>query len=127
VVLPANMPSLPIQYNTGTSTLTFIGLMTNAERLALIGAGNPASAIDELFRQARLAVKFYEPVFEAPLEEMPPAVDFLTQLTPELAARVSYDVERRVVIFRGIMSTTEKTALDALAPAVTAEEIAYHA
>ena len=72
--MPPGMPSLPIRYDNATNTLSFTGLMSNAERLALNAAGNPAAAIDELFRQPRLAVKFYQPVFEAPLETMPPAL-----------------------------------------------------
>lgn len=125
-VLPAGMPSLPIRYNTTTSILSFTGLMSEAERLALITAGNPATAIDELFRQPRLAVKFYQPVFTAPLEKIPSAIDFQAQLTPELAAKISYDVERRLLTLNGIMLTTEKDELDTLAPSVTPEEIDYH-
>jgi hypothetical protein len=126
VVLPAGMPSLPIRYNTTTNILGFTGLMSNTQRLALITAGNDAGAINELFSQPRLAVKFYRPVFTAPLEEIPPAIDFKAQLTPELAAKISYDVEQRLLTFRGIMLTTEKDALDALVPTVTPEEIDYH-
>jgi receptor-binding and translocation channel-forming TcA subunit of Tc toxin/ABC toxin-like protein/neuraminidase-like protein len=126
VVLPAGMPSLPIRYNTTTNTLGFTGLMSNAERLALIVAGNPATAIDELFDQPRLAVKFYQPIFTAPLEEIPSVIDFQAQLSPELAAKIFYQVEQRLLTFSGIMLTTEKDELDALAPAVTPEEIDYH-
>ena len=54
--------------------------MTDAERLALNAAGNPAVAVDELFRLPRLAVKFFEPVFTAPLDVLPSAVDFKAQL-----------------------------------------------
>ena len=129
VVLPANLPSLPI-HDTSTPTigrLTFTGLMTDAERVALIAAGNPAGPIDELFRLPRLGVKFYEPIFTEPLAKLPSAIDFKAQATPELAAKISYDVERRLLRFAGFMSTAEQTALNALAPAVLPEEIAYHA
>jgi hypothetical protein len=126
VVLPAAMPSLPIRYDNTTNTLGFTGLMSDGERLALIAVGNPAAAINELFRQARLAIKFYQPVFTAPLEKIPSAIDFRAQLPPELSAKISYDVERRLLTFSGIMLTTEKDVLDALVPAVAPEEIAYH-
>ena len=69
VTLPGDRPSLPIRYNATTQKLGFIGVMTNAERLALNAAGNPAGAIDELFQLPRLAVKFFEPVFTAPLDD----------------------------------------------------------
>jgi hypothetical protein len=127
VVLPAGLPSLPIRYNNTTNSLGLTGLMSDGERLALIAAGNPAAAINELYRQPRLEVKFYQPVFNASLEKIPSAIDFQAQLTPELAAKVSYDVERRLLTFSGNMLTTEKDALDALVPAVAPEEIAYHA
>jgi hypothetical protein len=126
VVLPAAMPSLPIRYNNATNMLGFTGLMSDGERLALIAAGNPAAAINELFRQPRMGVKFYRSVFTAPLEKIPSAIDFRAQLTPELATKTSYDVERRQLTFSGIMLTSEKDALEALVPAVAPEEIAYH-
>ncbi|MBI2998767.1 MAG: hypothetical protein HYY46_10020, partial [Deltaproteobacteria bacterium] len=126
VILPGDRPSLPIRYNSTTQKLGFIGLMTNAERLALNAAGNPASAIDELFQLPRLAVKFFEPVFTAPLEVLPPAVDFKAQLPAELAAKISYDVEQRLLRFAGIMSNAERSALNALVPNVLPSEVAYH-
>jgi hypothetical protein len=126
VTLPADRPSLPIRYNATTDKLGFSGVMTNAERLALIAAGNPAGAIDELFRLPRLAVKFYDAVFTAPLEELPSAIDFKAQLPAELAVKISYDVERRFLRFAGIMRTVEQNALNALLPSVTPAEVAYH-
>ena len=101
VTLPADRPSLPIRYNSTTQKLSFTGVMTNAERLALKAAGNPAGGIDELFRLPRLAVKFFEPVFTAPLEMLPPAVDFKAQLPADLAAKISYDAEQRVAALCG--------------------------
>ena len=126
VTLPGKHPSLPIRYNSATQKLGFTGLMTNAERLALGAAGNPAGAIDELFQLPRLAVKFFEPVFTAPLEALPPAVDFKAQLPAELAAKISYDVEQRLLRFAGIMSNAERSAIDALVPNVLPSEVAYH-
>lgn len=126
VVLPGDRPSLPIRYNPTTQKLGFTGLMTNAERLALNAAGNPAGAIDELFQLPRLAVKFFEPVFTAPLEALPPAVDFKAQLPVDLAAKITYDVEQRLLRFAGIMSNAERAALNALVPNVLPSEVAYH-
>ena len=95
VTLPAHLPSIPIRYNSATQKLSFIGVMTDDERLALKAANptpharNHAHArgrIEELFSLPRLAVKFFEPVFTAPLEALPPAVDFKAQLPADLAA-----------------------------------------
>ena len=126
VTLPASLPSLPVRYNATTQRLSFAGVMTDAERLALSAAGNPASAIDELFRLPRLAVKFFDPTFIAPLATLPPAIDFKTQLPPELAAKISFDAEQSLLRFAGIMSNSERTALHALVPNVLPVEAAYH-
>ncbi|MCY7275623.1 MAG: hypothetical protein LH702_18270, partial [Phormidesmis sp. CAN_BIN44] len=126
VILPSDRPSIPIRYNSTTQTLSFIGVMTDAERLALIAAGNPAELIDELSLLPRLAVKFYQPIFTASLDKLPPAVDFKTQLSADLAAKISYDIEQRLLRFAGIMSQAERTALDALVLNVLPTEVAYH-
>lgn len=126
VVLPAGKPSLPIRYNPTTQKLAFTGLMTEAERLALNAAGNPPSAVDELFQLPRLAVKFFEPVFTAPLDTLPPAVDFRAQLATDLAMKISYDGEQRLLRFAGIMTNSEESALDALVANVLPSEVAYH-
>lgn len=125
VTLPVDMPSIPIRYNPATQKLSFIGVMTSDERAALIAAGNPQSAIDELFRAPRLAVKFYEPIFETPLARMPDAVDFGAQLPDDVAPKITYDAERRLLQFFGIMSGAERVLLHAL---VTSDptEAAYH-
>jgi hypothetical protein len=127
VTLPSDRPSIPIRYNVTTQTLSFIGVMTNAEQAAL-KLSNPtaAAAIDELFQHPRLAVKFYETVFIAPLEALPSAVDFKAQLPADLAAKISYDAEQRLLRFAGIMRNAEQAALDALVPNVLPSEIAYH-
>ena len=126
VTLPGDRPSLPIRYNSKTQRLGFTGVMTNAERLALNAAGNPAGAVDELFRLPRLAVKFFAPVFTAPLDLLPPAVDFKAQLSADLAGKISYDVEQRLLVFAGFMNDAERSALDALVPNVLPPEVAYH-
>jgi hypothetical protein len=126
ITLPPNLPSLPIRYNATTQKLSFTGVMTDAERTALLLAGNPAAAIEELFQTPRMAVKFFEPVFNTALAHLPAAIDFKAQLTPDLAAKISYDDEERLLVFNGIMSASDQAALDALVPNVLPEEIAYH-
>lgn len=127
VILPADRPSLPIRYNSTRQRLGFIGVMTDAERLALNAAGNPAAAVDELFRLPRLAVKFFEPIFTAPLDGLPLAVDFKAQLPADLGMKISYDPEQRLLRFAGIMSTAEQSALNALVANALPSEVAYHA
>lgn len=126
VIVPGDRPSLPIRYDATTQKLSFIGVMTNAERVVLNAAGNPAGAIDELFDLPRLAVKFFSPVFTAPLEMLPPAVDFQAQLPADLATKVSYDAEQRLLRFAGILSKAEQSALNAIVPNVLPAEMAYH-
>jgi Tc toxin complex TcA C-terminal TcB-binding domain/Neuraminidase-like domain len=126
ITLPADRPSLPIRYNSTTQKLSFIGVMTNAERLALNAAGNPAAAVDELFRIPRLAIKFFEPVFTAPLKTLPSAIDFKAQLFADLSAKVSYDSEEELLRFAGIMTNAEQAALNALVPNVLPSDVAYH-
>jgi hypothetical protein len=127
IALPSDRPSIPIGYNAATQTLSFVGVMTTAEQSAL-KLSNPAAAtaIDELFRLPRLAVKFYEPIFTASLEKLPSVVDFQAQLPAELAAKISYDAEQQLLRFVGIMTQAEQVALDALVPNVLPLEIAYH-
>lgn len=126
VTLPVDRPSLPIRYNSTTQKLSFIGVMTDAERLALNAAGNPAAEIDRLFRFPRLAVKFFEPVFTAPLATLSAAIDFKAQLSADLAAKISYNAEQRLLRFAGIMTNSEQAALNALVPSVLPSDIAYH-
>jgi hypothetical protein len=128
--LPVDRPSLPIRYDDFTDPtnpkLSFTGVMTDAERLALIAEGNPALVIEELFNLPRLAVKFYEPLFSAPLADLPPAVNFGAQLPADLAAKVNYDAEQRLLRFNGIMRQDERASLHALVPNLLPAEIAYH-
>lgn len=126
LVFPAG---IPIKYDTTSQTLRFTGVMTSAQKTALSGLSTAPSylpAITELFDRPRLAVKFYETVFTAPLKILPPAVDFKAQLPAKLATKISYDAEQRLLRFNGIMTKSEQMALDALAPSVTPIQIAYH-
>ena len=42
-------------------------------------------------------MKFFEPIFNAPLENLPQAVDFKGQLPAALALKISYDAEQRLL------------------------------
>ena len=126
VTLPGDQPSLPVRYNATTHKLGFTGIMTEAERRELITAGNPAAAINELFQLPRMAVKFYQPEFTASLKSLPAAVDFKGQLPTDVADKITYDTEQRLLRFAGIMSIAEQASLNALVPNATPLEIAYH-
>jgi receptor-binding and translocation channel-forming TcA subunit of Tc toxin/ABC toxin-like protein/neuraminidase-like protein len=130
---PALAP--PIRYDEPAQTLRFTGVMTTAERAILLndptlaavtGIAAYKQAVEDLFQQPRLAVKFHEPVFTSPLETLPPPVDFKTQLPAGLAARITYDAEQRLLRFNGVMSRDERAALDALVPNVLPVDVAYH-
>ena len=73
---------IPIRYEP---VLRFTGLMTAAQRTTLLtdpslaavtGIAAYQEAIEEFFTRPRLALKFFEPVFTAPLANLPAAVDF---------------------------------------------------
>ena len=109
--------NIPIRYD---QVLRFTGLLTAAQHTTLLNApslaavtGIPAyrDAIDEWFEQPRLALKFYDPVFTAPLNVLPPAVDFTAQLPEDLAAKIAYDTEQKLLRFVGIMRSAEHAAL----------------
>src|SRR5215213_241088 len=124
LTLPPDLPSLPITHNTKTDAPGFIGVMTTAEQAALITVNPTATTIiDELFQRPRLAIKFYELAFSEPLDKLPPSLDFKAQLPAELSTRITYDAEQRLLLFDGIMSSSDRAALDALVPT---SEFAYH-
>lgn len=126
--LPADGPSIPLRYDPLTQTLTFIGVMTSAEKTALEAiASNPQEAIAELYARPRLAVKFFDPAFTAPLEVLPQGVDFQAQLPSDLAAKIAYDAELRVLRFNGVPSAEERKTLNALAIGNLPAEVAYRA
>ncbi|HUG67047.1 MAG TPA: neuraminidase-like domain-containing protein [Pirellulaceae bacterium] len=114
--------SIRVRYHEPTTTLRFTGLMTAAEQATLLTDASLAAvtgiaayqdAIEELFTRLRLALKFFEAVFTAPLENLPAAVDF-GALPDVIAAKVSYDPEEHLLRFAGIMTSEEQAALDAL-------------
>ena len=112
--------NLPIQYRP---MLRFGGFMTGTQKAFLLGDASLAAvtgiasyqqAINSFFDTPRLALKFFEPVFTAPLANLPDAVDFKTLPNPDLILKISYDAEQKQLRFSGIMSTEEKRHLDSL-------------
>jgi hypothetical protein len=120
---PAITAAVRIGYSAATQTLRFTGLMTPAERTllrtdaslaAVTGIAGYQEAIETLFNRPRLALKFFEPLFSAPLADLPAAVDFDNLPDAALARAIAYDAEQRRLRFAGIMAPEEKSALDAL-------------
>ncbi|MBV8763151.1 MAG: hypothetical protein JO257_38060, partial [Deltaproteobacteria bacterium] len=114
--------TITIRYDEPSHVLRFSGLMTTAQRTTLLTDPSLApvtalpsyqQAIAALFDAPRLAIKFLDPVFVAPLAVLPPAVDF-RMLSAGLAQRVSYDVENREVRIVGVLSAEDVNALDGL-------------
>ena len=112
-----------IRYDEPRTTLRFTGLMTDAERKTLLGDSSLAAvngiasyqeAIEGLFTRPRLALKFFEPVFNAPLANLPAAVDFKSLPSAALALKISFDAEQHLLRYAGILSRDEKSALDSL-------------
>ena len=115
--------TIRIRYDEPAGLLRFTGLMTPAERLTLLTdaslvavTGNVSyqDAIEDLFMRPRLALKFFQSVFTAPLQRLPEAVDFRTLEDDALTRRVSFDAEQRLLRVEGILSSDERAALDAL-------------
>lgn len=112
--------NIPIRYEP---LMRFTGLMTVAQHLTLKGDLSLAAvtgiaayqqAVDEFFEAPRLALKFLDPMFTAPLANLPAAVDFRTLPDSALALRVSFNAEERALRVIGILSADDKSALDAL-------------
>ncbi|HEX8720433.1 MAG TPA: neuraminidase-like domain-containing protein [Pyrinomonadaceae bacterium] len=112
--------NIPVRYEP---KLRFTGLMTAAQRATLLGDASLAAvtglvsyqqAVEEFFTRPALALKFFEPVFTAPLAALPAGVDFKTLADPLLAQGISYDAELRLLRFAGVLSPEGRAALDAL-------------
>ena len=115
---------IAIRYEPVGQVLRFTGVMTAAQYTALTDptlvalAGAAASsyrdAIDEFLNRPLLDVKFFAPVFTAPLSRQPAEADFKAHLPDQLAARITYDPEQRLLRFAGIMSPADKGRILAL-------------
>jgi Tc toxin complex TcA C-terminal TcB-binding domain/Neuraminidase-like domain len=112
--------SIPIRYDP---VMRFTGLMTVTQHLTLKGNLSLAAvtgiaayqqAIEEFFQSPRLALKFLDPVFTAPLANLPTAVDFKMLTDAALALKISFNAEERALRVIGILSADDKSALDAL-------------
>lgn len=112
--------NIPIRYKP---VLRFTGLMTSTQRTTLLNDAKLAAvtgiaayqaAIEEFYATPRLALKFFETMFTAPLANLPDAVDFKTLSDPTVALKISYDAEQKLLRFAGIMTSAEKATLDAL-------------
>lgn len=115
--------AIPIRHDAAKATLRFTGLMTAAQQATLLNdtslsavTGLPAyrAAIGELFQHPRLLLKFLDPVFLAPLENLPAAVELGALADRTLAQRISYDPEQRALVLVGILSADDKATLDGL-------------
>jgi hypothetical protein len=114
---PAIKATLRVRYDEAKQTINFTGLMTTAEKTTLATVTSNSAyqeAIDDLFIRPRLALKFFEPVFTAPLANLPATVNFQLLTDPSLAARMFYDAEQRTLGVSGILSEDDKAALATL-------------
>jgi len=89
-------------------------LLTDPSLAGVTGIAAYQEAIAGFFLNPRLALKCFEPVFTAPLANLPAAVDFKSLPDAALALKISYDAEQHLLRFEGILSKDEKAALDAL-------------
>jgi hypothetical protein len=115
--------NIRISHGELKQTMSFSGLMTVIEKTTLLtdsslaavtGLAAYQNAIEDLFTRPRLALKFFEPVFTAPLANLPATVDFKSLTDRSLASRMFYDAEQRVLGVTGILSKDDKSALEAL-------------
>jgi hypothetical protein len=133
LVLRRPVPSLPptfafpaavlnttaIAFETATNSVVFTGFMTDAQKATLLAVSPAAdyqAAIADIHETQRLLIKFFRPRFVAPLDALPPRIAFTAQIPKELAAKISYDTERRTLVFFGAMTSVERDALMALPP-----------
>jgi hypothetical protein len=105
--IPISVSYIPVQYFSGVIT----DQQRNALQAVVTGDVQYAQAIDEFYNRPHLALKFFEPVFTAPLQKLPAAVDFKTIADPALALKVSYDSEQQLLRVTGFLSSGEQQAL----------------
>lgn len=110
------------RYDGATGKIYYIGVMSDADKTAMLTAATPApiladpnfiAAVNELYDLPRLTVRRYFPIFDAPLSLLPADVQ-LSQLGKALAARVSYDADRQMLSIFGVMSNADRKAILAL-------------
>ena len=104
----------------GKGTIRVTGVITENEKNTLLtdpslsdvtNIQSYQDAIEELYIRPRLVLKLFDPRFVVPLEHLPEEIDFKNLPDPRLAQKITYDAERRLLIFNGIMTAEEKTAL----------------
>jgi hypothetical protein len=106
--------NLPLPTQAEELAAMLVGLLQRLNRseievaavLEIIRAGEPVASMP-----AEFLVKFHEPNFSASILQLPASIDFPTQLSADLAAKISYDPEQRLLHFRGIMTAAEQAAL----------------
>ena len=115
--------TIAIRFNEATGIMRFSGTMSDAERSTLLtdpalaavtGLVNYRDAVEALYWQPRLVLKFFQPNFKTALEALPEAIDLTTQLDETLSAKVTYVEETQTLGFAGLMNGAEKNALEAL-------------
>jgi hypothetical protein len=124
--LPANYIPLTtlgmdgFSYDADNQILRFAGVLTTTQRTTLLSdpslvaiTGNPdyQQAVEEIFQAPRMLIKFFEHDFAAPLDMLPAAINFATQLDPALSNRIWYDAAFRQLHINGILTTAERNAL----------------
>lgn len=112
-----------ISWDDATSTMTFIGLMTDPEFTTLTTSPDLApvtgllsyqEAIADMFWQPRLVFRFYGNLFQTTLDTLPESIDFEAQLPEELATILEYDEESQVLSASGILNADDVVLLNAL-------------
>ena len=120
---PAITGAIPVAFDGATKALSFRGLMSAAQRTTLLTDAPLAAvtvlpdyqaAIAALFDAPRAAMRTYFPQYRTGLRRLPEDVQFLHQLAPDLAARISYDVERGQLVLFGGMTVLDRTTLNGL-------------
>lgn len=115
---------IQISLDMNTKLLTFTGVMTDTEKTALdteiptsTDYRNAIQIFYDLPRNDILKriMKFYTPyVYEEPLDNLPASVRFSDLSPDDVAEKVLYNAERKVLQFKGDMTLEEKSKLDFL-------------
>jgi hypothetical protein len=113
---------LPVSYDASQQVLSYTGIMTTAERGALLALSvDPGYqlAVGQLFDQQReqlgAALGWYRtPGFSAALRQLPAEVGLAEQLPAPLSGRLRYDAERRQLTLTGRLAAADQALLLAL-------------